>query len=170
MPLYHVDGSSFDIPRDSVLLDTNVLVAAFWDRDPEHNSARYFIDEFPHQWLVPAAVVVETWGLIVGSKKDLNAGYEFLSWLNTPGRAVVVLPQSGSFSSEQAIVQALHVDCVDAVIVNLANTITVSCDLRPSLPIATYDTKDFLRLKMLPDSRFNLIDMRSGDLQDLDFG
>ena len=52
-----------------MIVDTNVLVAAFHKSEPNHDDARYFLDEFDYQWLVRAAVVIETWGFIVGSQR-----------------------------------------------------------------------------------------------------
>jgi hypothetical protein len=169
MPQYEVKACQFDISRQAMIVDTNVLVTAFHKDDPQYGYARYFLDEEPYQWLIAAAVVVETWGYLVGSRKDWQGGYEFLAWLNTPGKATLILPQKGEFMQEQALVTALQIDCVDAIIGRLAHEITIQCSLQNALPVATYDTKDYWKLKVYDKNlRINIYDMKEFILQDLD--
>ncbi len=168
MPLFHAASREVEISRNSMLLDTNVLVAAFDKDDPDHIDAGTFVREFDYQWLVPIAVVVESWGMLVGSRKNWQAGYELLAWINTPGTGVVVLPEDSDLSEEHGITRSQQLDCVDAMIVRTANAITMVCGLRPSLHIATFDTGDFLRLLGARRYRFNLFDMRSFDFQEID--
>ena len=69
--------------------------------------------------------------------------FEFLAWLNTPGKGVTIIPQQGNFEKETALVSSAHLDCVDAIICHLADTITDQCKLGRSLLVATFDTRIF---------------------------
>jgi predicted nucleic acid-binding protein len=167
VPFYEIDANKIDISRNAILIDTNVLIAAFLPDEPRHAEARYFLDEFQHQWLIPTAVVVETWGWIVGKRGNWQAGYRFLAWLTTPGKEVVVLPQHSELAQERAIVEGLQLDCVDAMIVNLATKISIQCALEHPLPVATFDTRDFFRLGGRRDIRLRVYDLKELIIQDL---
>jgi len=89
MPEYKIAETVLDIARNAILLDTNVLVEAFSEQD---NSARqeyaeYFFDQLERPLLVPTVVLVEAWGVLVGSKKVRLAG---------------LVPHDGSFSARSA--------------------------------------------------------------------
>lgn len=168
MPIYQIREQRIEITRQALILDTNVLVQAFDPDEEHHEDARYFLDEYPYQWLVSVAVVVETWGFLVGKNKNWQAGYRFMAWLNTPGKALVIIPQSGDLTSERSLIEALHLDCVDAIIGSLANDISISCDLASSIPVATYDTRDFYRLRVQGNLRLNIYDMNTDVLQNMD--
>jgi predicted nucleic acid-binding protein len=159
MAIYKVEINDLQINNNAMLLDTNVLVSAFYSKDPKHEDTKYFLEEADYQWLIPAVVVIETWGLLVGRSGSWMEGYQFLTWLNTPGKALVILPQRGDFSGEQIMVSRLEIDCVDAVLVSLAREITTQCKLRPSLFVATYDTRDFFKINQRESSRTNIYDM-----------
>ncbi len=168
MPPYDIKAATITILQNASIIDTNVLVAAFNKKQDHHDDAKLVLDESGYQWLVPAAVVVETWGMLVGSLKDWKGGFDFLAWLATPGKAVVVLPQKGTFDDERELIAESHLDCVDAVIANLATEIRHLCKLDKPLIVATYDTRDFLRLLANRNLHFRLWDMRDGTIQDLD--
>ena len=147
MPTYSVQETTLNIRRDAILIDTNILVKAFLKGEENQAYIYYFLEESEHQLLIPAAVVVEAWGFIVGARKDWGGGYRLMAWLNTPGRAAVIIPQQGRFDRESMLINGLRgIDCVDAVIYQLAHDISVECNLDPALPVATYDTKDFYKL------------------------
>ncbi len=115
-----------------------------------------------------SVVVVEAWGLIVGSRRNRTAGVELLTWLNSPGRAILVPPPSAEVKRTQQLVNALGIDCVDAMLAELATNITRLCDLKPSLEIATFDTRDFLRMSTARDGvQLRVYDMRSLDTVEL---
>jgi len=171
MPEYKIAETVLDIARNAILLDTNVLVEAFSEQD---NSARqeyaeYFFDQLERPLLVPTVVLVEAWGVLVGSKKVRLAGLDLLTWVNLPGRATIVPPYRTDVGGTQQLAEDLSVDCVDAMLVELAHDITERCGLRPPLPIATYDTRDFTRMfRRKGDLRFRVFDMRSSDFLEID--
>lgn len=170
MPIFSLLGSSIEVNRNSILLDTNVLVAAFDDRgenQDRHSEARYFLDEFniEHQWIIPVAVVIEVWGMLAGARKNNSAATDFLAWLLTPGNALVLIPQETDLQQEYELVINLMVDCVDAIVVKLAGKITTECNLHPPLPIATYDSRDFYKLiPMLGGGKVSLFDIRNDEV------
>lgn len=166
MPEYRTQEAILDIARNAMLIDTNVLIAAFCpDEDPGRQElAQYMLhqqDERP--LLVPSAVVVEAWGLLVGSRRHHSAGLELLLWLNSPNRATIVPPHPLDVQVTHALVAGLHIDCVDAMLAELATHITVCCELQPALRIATFDTRDFTRMLAAQELRFTVFDMRSWD-------
>lgn len=169
MPSYQFQANSFNINRKALLVDTNVFVKAFNPSEEQHEYARFFLEETEYQLLIPVAVVIETWGMLVGARQNWQGGYEFLAWLNTPDKAII-LPQQGEFLKEHTLVTGLrNLDCIDAIIGNLAHNISTQCNLKPSLAVATYDTNDFYKLKSYDiNLRISIYDMKEFLLQDLD--
>ncbi|MEM9088560.1 MAG: PIN domain-containing protein [Cyanobacteria bacterium P01_F01_bin.53] len=164
MPQYTQEAFSLEINRRAVIIDTNVLVDGFCQDDAGHYEyVRYFLNdsEVP-QFLIPTAVIVESWGFIVGKSKNWKAGRELLAWVNTPGKGVSVIPQLDNFSDASELSKELanyKIDYVDSVIYTLANKISTLCDLNPPIAVATYDTRDFFSLKQArPQLRFTLYD------------
>lgn len=158
MPIFHISPFDIDLSRGALLLDTNVLVAAFWTDDPKHQNASEFVFEFwEGELLIPFPVVVETWGMLVGSRKRWDAGFNLLTWLNSPGKAVV-LPQHINHSIQvHDIVQRMRVDCVDALLMYLADEVTQQCTFKPPIKIATYDMSDFVRCSSARNLRISLL-------------
>ncbi len=172
MPEYQIAETVLDIARNAVLLDTNVLVEAFSEQE---NSGRQeyadlFLAQIEGPLLVPTVVLVEAWGILVGSRKARPAGLDLLTWLNRPGRATIVPPHRADVQGTQQIIGGLDVDCVDAMLVELATDITERCNLRPPLVIATFDTRDFTRMSLRHGLRFRVFDMRSLELLSPKFG
>lgn len=166
MPDYRIDETVLNVARNAMLLDSNVLFAAFYPQEDSgrRDYARFILEEYDRPLLVPSVVVVESWGMLVGSRGSFPAGLELLAWLNSPGRAIIVPPPRAAVQGTEQLIRALHVDCVDAMLAELATHITDRCDLRPALPIATFDTRDFTRLAQAPGLRLSVFDMRSGDV------
>jgi hypothetical protein len=108
-------------------------------------------------------VIVEAWGFIVGARSDWQGGFELLTWLNSPGRATIIPPYRADVYEIQQLVQSLSIDCVDAMLAELATNITEQCELQPPLPIATFDTGDFLKMYGSPGLRLTIFDMRTLD-------
>ncbi len=166
MPEYKIAEMVLDIARNAILLDTNVLVEAFSE---QNNSARQeyadlFLGQIEGPLLVPSVVLVEAWGLLVGSRGMRLAGLDLLTWVERPGRAIIVPPYRADVQRTQQIARDWRGDCVDAMLVELATDITDRCGLSPSLPIATYDTRDFTRMSLKRgELRFRVFDMRSPD-------
>ncbi len=160
MPIYSISPHEFDFSRSVFLPDTGVLVAAFWPRDPRHADARTFLFEIPtSQLIIPISVVVETWGLLVGSSriKSREAGVEFLRWLSDPGKVMLIPNPVGRAPQTWDLVRSLYVDCVDAILMDLADEITEQCKLKPPIIIITYDTRDFLVKADRHELRFGIV-------------
>ncbi len=168
MPEYQIAQTVLNIARNAVLLDTNVLVEAFslQDNSGRQEYAELVLEDLEGPLLVPTVVLVEAWGLLVGRNKARPAALDLLTWLNLPGRATIVPPHRADVQRTQQIIGDLVVDCVDAMLVELATDITERCDLRPTLLIATFDTRDFTHMSRKRDLRFRIFDMRSGDIYD----
>jgi len=150
-----------------MLLDTNVLVGGFASStSSQRDEIRYFLDEYDAQWLVLVGVIVEAWGMLVGRDRDLAGGYELLAWLNTPGKATIISQRGDDSPRINSLVRELRVDVVDALLMSTATEITEQCGLRPWLPVATYDTRDFLRLFKNERLRLCLYDMNSDQQYD----
>jgi predicted nucleic acid-binding protein len=165
MPVYTIPAHQHDIPRNAVILDTNVLVAAFYPRDQYHEPARTFIDECSDPFVVPIAVLIETWGWIVGSRKYWEGGIDLLLWLNTPGSAELLPQDTARFDEAGNVIRSLYVDCVDALVSQLADDISRHCQFDPHIKIATYDTADIWKCKMTNALQLTVLDLKSWHLE-----
>lgn len=167
-------GQTINLPRNSGLLDTNVLVAFADERDGFHEQALLVIDSNDeYEWLVSVPVVVEACGLL-GSRRGTPHVLTLLQWLLGPNN-VTLLPGSHPSVEAQPCLRSqaqwmnkYRVDFVDAHLMDLAHTITSLFDLRPHMPIFTFDTADFLRCAS-NGRRYSLYDMRELELVDFDF-
>lgn len=144
-----------------MLLDTNVLVAAFYTRDKYHETARYFIDEWEDHFLVPVSVLVETWGMLVGSRKDWNAGLDLLMWLATPGNAMLMPQRTNRFARAHDLIASIRIDCVDAFLADFGHRISEQCDFQPYIRIATLDTADLVSCRAKKGLQITIFDLRS---------
>lgn len=165
MPIYTIPAHQYDIPRNAVILDTNVLFAAFYPRDQYHEDARTFVYECPDPFVVPIAVLIETWGMIVGSRKYREGGIELLLWLSTPGKAELLPQDTARFNEAGDTMKSIRVDCVDALVSHLADDISGHCQFDPHIRIATYDTADIWKCKMRNDLQLTVLDLRSWHLE-----
>jgi predicted nucleic acid-binding protein len=147
VPTYEVNGLSIEIRRDSVLVDTNVFINAFLGDNETKENYRFCLENCEKPLVISMAVVIEAWGLIVGSKKNWIAGKEFLSWLITSADSIIILPQHIEVNLEYSLVDSLGIDWVDAILYNLAHDISEKLALNPPMPLATLDLKDFSKLK-----------------------
>jgi predicted nucleic acid-binding protein len=148
MPIYHIAPLDLDFSRRAIILDTNILVAAFNPRDQKHDDAKAFLDMIEDPIIVPVSVVIEAWGVLVGGSRSSSIwryGFELLAWVTNPGYATLILQNIDSFNHIQEIMKTMHVDCVDACIMRLGHEMSDQCNLKPSIRIATYDTADFLK-------------------------
>lgn len=170
MPEYRIEETVLSVPRDAMLVDTGVLVAAFDPREDagRQEYARFVLDDYGRPLLVPSVVVVEAWGMLVGSRGARSAGLELLTWLNRPGRATIVPPYRAEVLATQDLIERLLIDIVDALLVELATSITERCALRPALPIATFDTRDFLGMLGKHGLRLSIYDMHTLEEVNLD--
>ncbi len=158
MPSFEIGSRTFEISRAAVITDSNLFVEAFVPGSPDYDWANYFLEESTDQWLIPISVIVETWGQIVGSKGNWLAGLNFLAWLNTPGKELLIIGHDGEITEERETMEGLRIDCVDAMILTLATRIFHQCRLETPLRIATSDLRD-LRLGVR-DIPFQVYDWR----------
>lgn len=169
MPDYLIDETVIEISRRSTLVDTNILVAAFC-REEEIGRQEYaqsLLHQGDEQILVAYEVMVEAWGVMVGKNKDRGAGCTMLRWINDVGQPVVVIPPAHrrEIGRTRELVEALGVDCVDAMLADLATDISRVCDLRPTIAIATFDTRDFTRLAKSFGVTLRVRDGRGGGVE-----
>jgi len=149
------------------MIDTGVFIAAFSRsenadlrdraRDLLENPTRYSV----RQWLVPAVVIVESWGMFTKSehRRDTEGALRMLTWINHVGNPVVVLRSASQPSDIESIVRAHRVDVVDAVLIDLIEKIAAQCRMR-SLRLATLDISDFSRLRGQRTAPLRLFDVR----------
>ncbi|MFN8541022.1 MAG: PIN domain-containing protein [Thermomicrobiales bacterium] len=163
MPTYLLAEKNLHISRDAVLIDTNVLVAAFSPKEPTSRKdyAKYVLEEEYSLVLIPSVVVVEAWGLIVGRDNARSAGIKMLTWLHETSRVLIVPSHQSSIELVQQVADAFFVDCVDAILAEFATEITNLCGLKPWIPIVTYDSGDFTKMFLQPDLRFSIFDMNT---------
>lgn len=161
MPACQLPGWEGDVRRNSVLLDTNVLVAGFMEDDAYHEQARLFLDEAEDDLLVPVVVLVEAWGLIVGKRKRPDVGHQMIQWVNTPGRATVLPQPIDEFVDLQTLLESTRVDCVDGIVFKLALTLAAQLKTVPSVRVATYDASDFYRCMHRSGVTIDILNMRS---------
>jgi predicted nucleic acid-binding protein len=158
MPIFHSPPFEADISRNSILVDTNVLYAAFGKKDRRKGDAKAFLDDWDGDLLIPVSVVVETWGMLVGSDRDWAGGFEFLIWLKNPGNRALLLPQhisSADFMFKTTADE--RIDCVDAFLMSYADDVTKHCNFKPFISIATYDFSDYYKCLIKYNLNFTLI-------------
>lgn len=149
------------ISRGAVVLDTNVLVAAFCADDQYHDDADNFVNDWEETLLVPVAVLIEAWGVIVGSKGDWQSGMKLLSWLDTPGNATLLPQDIARFDDSHRLIESIRVDCVDALLSHLVDDISSCSGSDFCLTVATYDAGDILRCREKHDLKIKVFDLRS---------
>ncbi|HWY16174.1 MAG TPA: hypothetical protein VNX86_13635 [Rhizomicrobium sp.] len=167
MPILTIEQEEINIPRNLALLDTNVLVARFDQRDRLHPEARLILDEDNRfWWLVISPVVVEAAGMLMkrqGEKSVLS----MLRWLITPGtRTFLLTCLEGPRELEKQIpgladlIAKRRIDYVDAHLMRAASILTDICALAPhSTPIVTGDGRDFFSGSGF-GYRYSLLDLR----------
>lgn len=139
------------VRRDAVLLDTNVLVAFFGsDEGEEKLWARLAIEDALRETpiIVPVAVLVEAWGMLVGHLRNFQAGVTMLNWLLAPNNMVLLVPDDTSWASTgRNIAEKYRVDIVDAILVAFAKEVFERHGVK--LRVLTYDARSFSALTPL---------------------
>jgi predicted nucleic acid-binding protein len=172
MPLLQIAGTVLDLPRNVALVDTNVLVAFADGADQHHEQTLLFFEAgADFQLLIPPPVLVEATAMLI-RRRGLRIALNLIAWALTPGNAIL-LPDPHSPSEADAALFAhaawmrrFEVDYVDAYLMEIAHHLTIVCDLRPHIPIVTFDTGDYFK-SSLNGYLFSLYDMR--DLQLIEF-
>ena len=161
MPIWTVAERVYDLPRNIALLDTNVLVALVNPNDGWHQHTVDALDLGEYVWAVPHASLLEAWNMLVGRERRTDLAYQLMSWVLTPGRAILVGDAIEPVSVAHTYSQRFGIDLVDASLLELADRVSRECDIQPAVQIATYDTGDFLRLFGPSGLSFNVYDMRN---------
>ena len=170
MPSISIDGGSIQLSRRSGLLDTNVLVALFDPRDRDHDQAEAVLEsEDDYTWVVLPPVVIEAVGLLLRRTKDRRLTIELIDWMLNPGNRVLMIPDPNhpldvvEITRKHSIwMNKYSVDFVDAYVMQSADRLTRRCDLRPHMPVFTFDTSDYFKCSG-GQYRFSVYDMRSAD-------
>jgi|SRR5208337_343170 len=157
-------SSTYALSRDVTIVDTNVLLAAFWPDDSRHEDTKTFLFEIATSVIIPVPVLVETWGILVGRSKRWDCGLKLLAWIVNPGSCVTVIDRSEPVGGVQALIESAHIDCVDAYIAHLADDVTEICDFDPPIRVATYDTGDFVLCRVNHHIRLRVWDLNSLDV------
>jgi len=169
MASFGVSNPRWEISRRAVVIDSNVLIAAFRERDQWHDVASAFLDEpelyqdSPDQLVVPSAVVVESWGFLVGRDRRPDLGYRLLDWLTTPGRALILPEWDRLLQMGHDLCRTAQIDVVDGVLFSLAHLITDELGLASPLRVATLDTRDYTKCTRRFGLRVRLLDLRSDE-------
>jgi predicted nucleic acid-binding protein len=163
MPTANFEEINIKFSRNVLISDTNVIYAYFSTTDERHEDVTEYLD---NMWdgdiLIPSAVIIETWGLLVGRDKNWTQGVNFLNWLNQPNN-YVILPHLPNYFANAYKLSQQKIDCVDSCLVTLAIELSKKCNFAQYIPIATYDTSDLLRCKI----KFG--DIRIFDFRTLDY-
>jgi len=145
MPAKEYSSERLSISRQAVFLDTNVLFAAFWDEDEKHKMAKYFLEVFTDEIVVPIPVIIECWGLIVGSKKRRDRGLAVLDWVQNPGNATLMPATPELLGRSHTFCRRFCIDLVDAFLVSLADEFSARYQIKPAIRIVTFDNRDFFK-------------------------
>jgi predicted nucleic acid-binding protein len=159
--LWTVPERVYDLPRNIALLDTNVLIALVDPNDSWHQHTVAALDIGEYAWAVTHASLLEAWNMLDGRQRRTDLAYQLMSWVLTPGRAILVGDAIEPVSVAHAYSQRFGIDLVDAGLVELADRVSRECGIKPAVQIATYDTGDFLRLFGPSGLSFNVYDMRN---------
>ncbi len=164
MARYTPTPSSVDVGHDDVILDTSVFIAALDVNDRYHSTARGFLDTYDTPFVVPIPVVVETWGVLVGSRKRRDLGEQLLDWLEVPGNARLLTSDHSPNPSVFEVIRKVKVDYVDVKVSIVGHMMSDTLAGKPWPAIATTDTAHFLRCMRAFSLQFRLYDVRTGEM------
>ncbi len=120
MPEY-IRTKSYQLSRNLVIVDTNVLVAAFLPGDQNYEMAQLLFDrDFAENILIPTSVIVETWGMLTRRERDYQVRRDFLIWLTNPGSGVIPVLDDAEFELTAEQMKKERIDCVDVLLLRLA--------------------------------------------------
>ena len=152
MPNWTLAERAYELPRDIALLDTNVLVALINPHDDWHDHTVAALDLGEYSWAVTLPALIEAWNLLDGRERRTDLAYQLMSWVLTPGRAILLGDEIEPIDVAHSYSQRVGID--------FADRLSRACGFEPAVQIATYDTGDFLRL-FGPGLSFNVYDMRN---------
>jgi predicted nucleic acid-binding protein len=111
MKPYALDSFELVVSPNMVMVDTNVLIAAFIPSgDGQHETAKAFLELWGESGiaLVPVPVLIEAWGFIVGSRKNRAAGIAMIEWALDP-LLVQLIPGHHSHAVEVSTIAIRYV-------------------------------------------------------------
>ena len=136
------------IPRNAILVDTGFLVALFNPREPQHLSARNFLQQCHSPLITVEAVVVKTCFFLSDSQR-----HAFLTAITA--QALQVIPTDTSAHSRIATLfqkyQDQEPDYADMALIWLAETTDIAS-------ILTLDIQDFSRYRIRGRKFFSLLE------------
>ncbi len=162
MPLIRLpeEDAAIDIPRDSMLLDSCVLISAFFPDDQYHDDAQDFVMR-EYTFVVPYVVVQEAWGMLVRAKRQRRRyGLSMLRWVAESSNVILLPGWSELLQSSKKSCEDLGIDFVDAFLMGLASRVTDTFRGGGPAVIATYDTRHFFGSQKA--FRFECWDLRDG--------
>lgn len=165
---YKIPEYSKTVTQNYIILDSNVIIAAFDPNDKYHEQAKPFLDDGvdgDEEFIISMSVLVESWGMLVGRGGNRRNGIEMLNWVNTPGNAHA-FPQDSSPLADYVnmITQVDNIDSVDIFLAHLSNDISSKAKIDEKILIATFDTKDFVICREKYNLGLRILDMRSYDV------
>jgi predicted nucleic acid-binding protein len=160
MPNWLVPEQIYDLPRNIAFLDTNVLVSLANPNDEWHDQTIAALDMGEYRWAVALGSLIEAWNFLVGRVRRKEFAYDLMTWMLTPGNAILVGDAVEPVSTAHFYSQRYAIDLVDASLIDLADRMSKACELNPAVHVATYDTRDFLRLFGVSGLSFHVYDMR----------
>lgn len=160
MPDWYVPERIYAIPRDIAFLDTNVLVALANPADQWHEQTLTILELGEFKWAVTDFNLVEAWNLLVGRDKRRDLAFSLMQWVLTPGSVMLIGESIESIAEAHEYSNRFRIDFVDALLLELADRVSRKCNIIPSVHVATYDVRDFLRLFGPSGLSFNVYDMR----------
>lgn len=163
MPLYKIGAETIFIPERSLLIDTNVICSAFLNEGGDRSGVSLFLNEYMAEEqftaLILTDVIVETWGLVVGSKKERQCGCDILAWLSDPTKVTLVPLDRGLFHRSKVLCDAMQIDYIDALLIESSFQISQSCGIRGPVPIATLERRDYYEyMRYRKGTRLSLYD------------
>ncbi len=147
MPYHTIESQQLFLHDKCMITDTNLLTSAILPSELHHSSSKEFLETFSSEYdfIIPVEVLIETWGLISGKTGRIDLALELYNWVASPGNATVVYLGNEFYNASKRISEEVEVDIVDSILIYSSQTLAASCRLANPIPIATYETRDFIK-------------------------
>lgn len=157
--------ANVDIPRNALILDTNILVGAFHEGDEHHEESVKLVHAYPNEFVIFVSVIVEACGVLKGRPRGKESRVKLISWLRdkAPGSVLIIPDLKEPFEGhvQDTISQNSSLDCVDAMIAFFADRTFSKEGLEKPVAIATHDKKDYLALSVMHSCKIRLFDFNT---------